>query len=117
MTDTNTNTSSGRYHSSADWPSVEAVPGVQRRVLSCGDNLMIVQFSISQGAEIPAHSHPHEQVGHVVSGRMRFRIGDQERDLGPGEGYSVPGGVVHSAYGVTDAIAVDSFTPVRDDYR
>ncbi|GAC1314962.1 MAG: hypothetical protein NVSMB2_05380 [Chloroflexota bacterium] len=78
---------------------------------------MVVEFAIDRGAAVPAHSHPHEQVGHVVSGRMRFRIGDQERELGPGEGYSVRGGVIHGAYGVTDVIAVDSFTPVRDDYR
>ncbi|MDQ3811150.1 MAG: cupin domain-containing protein [Chloroflexota bacterium] len=107
----------GAYHSSAEWPEVEAVPGVHRRVLSCGDQVMVVQFRIAQGAEVPAHSHPHEQVGHVVSGRMLFRIGDQERELGPGEGYSVPGGVVHGARGVTDTVAVDSFYPVRDDYR
>jgi quercetin dioxygenase-like cupin family protein len=48
---------------------------------------------------------------------MRLRIGDEERELGPGEGYSVPGGVTHAATGVTDVVAVDSFHPVRDDYR
>jgi quercetin dioxygenase-like cupin family protein len=107
----------GAYHSSADWPEVEAVPRVFRRVLSCGDQMMVVQFRILADAEVPAHSHPHEQIGHVVSGRMRFRIGDEERDLGPGDGYSVPGGVVHGAVGITDVIAVDSFHPVREDYR
>jgi quercetin dioxygenase-like cupin family protein len=107
----------GAYHSGADWPEVEAVAGVHRRVLSCGDDIMIVQFRIAQGAEVPAHTHPHEQVGHVISGRMLFRIGDEVRELGPGEGYSVPGGVVHGATGVTDTIAVDSFHPVREDYR
>jgi quercetin dioxygenase-like cupin family protein len=107
----------GRYHSGEDWPEVLAVAGVRRRVLTCGDQLMVVQFAIDAGAEVPAHTHPHEQIGHVVSGRMRFRIGDEERELGPGEGYSVPGGVVHGAVGVTDVVAVDSFHPVRDDYR
>ena len=110
-------TLTGAYHSAADWPEVEAVPGVFRRVLSCGDQVMVVQFRIGAGAEVPAHTHPHEQVGHVVSGRMRFRIGDEERELGPGDGYSVPGGVTHGAIGVTDVIAVDSFHPVREDYR
>ncbi len=108
---------SGVYHSESDWPEVEAAPGVQRRVLSCGKQVMVVQFRIAAGAEVPAHTHPHEQVGHVVAGRMQFRIGDEVRDLGPGEGYSVPGGVVHGAMGVTDVIAVDSFNPVREDYR
>jgi quercetin dioxygenase-like cupin family protein len=105
------------YQSDADWPEIEAVPGVHRRVLSCGDQVMVVQFRIAQGAEVPVHTHPHEQVGHVVSGRMRFRLGDDERELGPGDGYAVPGNVPHGAVGVTDTIAVDSFHPVRDDYR
>ena len=110
-------TAPGGYHSASDWPEVEAAPGVLRRVLSCGSEVMVVQFHIAPGAEVPAHSHPHEQVGHVVSGRMQFRIGDEVRELGPGEGYAVPGGVVHAATGVTDVIAVDSFSPVREDYR
>src|SRR5438874_13355702 len=103
---------SGAYHTSADWPEIEAVPGVYRRVLSCGDQVMIVQFRIGAGAEVPAHTHPHEQVGHVVSGRMRFLIGDEERELGPGVGYSVLGGVTHGAIGVTGVIAHDSFHAV-----
>jgi quercetin dioxygenase-like cupin family protein len=105
------------YQRAAEWPEVEAAPGVQRRVLSCGEQLMVVQFRIAAGADVPVHSHPHEQIGHVVSGRMRFRIGEQEQELGPGDGYAVPGGVEHGAHGVTDVIAVDSFCPVRDDYR
>jgi len=107
----------GAYHSSADWPEIEAVPGVRRRVLACGDEVMVVQFTIDAGADVPAHTHPHEQVGHVVSGRMKFRIGNEIRELGPGDGYSVPGGVTHGAIGVTEVVAVDSFHPVRDDYR
>lgn len=107
----------GAYYSGGDWPAVEAAPGVERRVLSCGEHLMIVQFTIQPGAEVPAHTHPHEQVGHIVSGRMRFRIGDEEREIGPGDGYAVPGGVVHGATGITEVVAVDSFHPVREDYR
>ena len=107
----------GAYHSSADWPEVEAVPGVFRRVLACGDDVMVVQFTIEAGADVPAHTHSHEQVGHVVSGRMQFRIGDEVRELGPGDGYSVPGGVTHGAVGITRVVAIDSFHPVRDDYR
>ena len=112
-----TQAASGTYHSTADWQEVEAVPGVHRRVLSCGEQVMVVQFRIAAGADVPVHTHPHEQVGHVVSGRLRFRIGDQERELGPGDGYAIPGGVPHGCTGITDTVAVDSFSPVRDDYR
>jgi quercetin dioxygenase-like cupin family protein len=107
----------GAYHTRSDWPAVEAAPGVVRRVLSCGDQMMIVEFTIQAGAQVPLHTHPHEQIGHVVSGRMTFRIGDEERELGPGDGYSVPGGVLHGATGITEVIAVDAFHPVREDYR
>jgi quercetin dioxygenase-like cupin family protein len=105
------------FQPSSDWPEVEALAGVHRRVLSCGGGVMVVQFRIDDGAEVPVHEHPHEQVGHVVSGRLRFRIGDEERELGPGDGYAIPGGVPHGCIAVGDSIAVDSFSPVRDDYR
>ncbi|MDQ6670994.1 MAG: cupin domain-containing protein [Chloroflexota bacterium] len=106
---------SGAYHTRADWPAVEAAPGVERRVLSCGEQMMIVQFTIQPGAQVPPHTHAHEQIGHVVSGRMVLRLGDEERELGPGDGYSIPGGVLHAATGITPV--VDTFHPVRDDYR
>jgi quercetin dioxygenase-like cupin family protein len=109
--------SGGAYHFSGSWPEVEAAPGVRRRVLSCGDQLMIVQFTIDAEATVPLHTHPHEQIGHIVSGRMHFQIGDEVRELGPGDGYSVPGGVTHGAIGITEVVAVDSFHPVRDDCR
>jgi len=100
----------GAYHTSADWPEVEAAPGVRRRVLSCGDAVMIVQFTIDEGAEVPEHSHPHEQIGHVVFGPHEvFGSATKFRELGPGDGYSVPGGVTHGAVGVTRTVAVDTF--------
>lgn len=106
------------FQSRTGWPEVEAVPGVFRRVLSCGSGVMVVQFRIADGAEVPTHAHPHEQVGHVVSGRLRFRIDEEERELGPGDGYAIPGGTHHGCVAVGgEAVAVDSFTPVREDYR
>jgi quercetin dioxygenase-like cupin family protein len=112
-----TETATGSYFTGTDWPEVEPVPGVRRKVLSCGDQLMIVQFLIAKDAAVPDHTHPHEQTGYVASGRMRFRIGDEVRELGPGDGYTVPGGVVHGAVGITDVVAIDTFHPVREDYR
>ncbi len=105
------------FQSATDWPETEAAPGVQRRVLSCGSGVMVVQFKIAKDAEVPLHTHPHEQVGHVVSGKLRFKIGDEERVLNAGEGYAVPGNVPHGCWGLEETIAVDSFNPVREDYR
>ena len=39
-------------------------------------------------------------------------------ELGPMEGYVLPGGVAHSAYcGPEGALVLDVFSPVREDYR
>ncbi len=105
------------YHSASDWQEVEAAPGVRRRVLSCGDQVMVVQFRIAEGAEVPSHTHPHEQVGHVVSGRLRFRIGDDERELREGDSWYVPSNVPHTVTTLEDSIAIDIFSPPRDEYR
>ncbi len=105
------------FQPATGWPEVEALPGVHRRVLSCGSGVMVVQFRIAEGAEVPVHTHPHEQVGHVVSGQLRFRIGDEEGVLHAGDGYAIPGHVPHGCVAVAETIAIDSFTPVREDYR
>lgn len=42
------------------------------------------------------HRHPHQDERlTVVSGRLRVQIGDEERDLGPGESALLPRGVWH----------------------
>lgn len=105
------------FQGPADWLEAEPVPGVTRRVLSCGQGVMVVQFRIAEGAEVPIHTHPHEQVGHVVAGRLRFRVGEEVQELGPGEGYAIPGDVPHGCVGLEPTVAVDSFHPVREDYR
>ena len=36
------------------------------------------------GGTYQLHSHPHEQMSVMVSGRMRLTVGDEVRDIGPG---------------------------------
>jgi len=101
-----------------DLKTVEMLPGVSRRNLAVGEKMMVCEIRLKKGAEVPWHSHPHEQVGHVASGRLQFWIGDEERTLGPGDGYFVPGGVQHKVVALEDdTIAIDVFSPPRDEYR
>ena len=82
--------------------AVDAFPGVVRRTLASGERLTIVEIRIAPGAEVPEHTHPHEQAGHVASGRVHFRIGDEEFDLKPGDSYLIPGDVPHYARAVDE---------------
>ncbi|MGI6209175.1 MAG: cupin domain-containing protein [Anaerolineae bacterium] len=97
---------------------VQAGQGMSRRVLE-GERLMLVEIRLEADAEVPAHSHPHEQIGYVLDGRVLFRIGGEERALGPGAAYSVPGGEEHAARPLDGAPArlVEVFTPPREDFR
>jgi quercetin dioxygenase-like cupin family protein len=67
---------------------------------------------------VPAHSHPHEQVGIVYSGSASFRIGDEERTVVEKDMYCIPAEVEHEAATVGDVpfVAFEIFFPVRDDF-
>ena len=93
------------------------LPGVTRQMLSVGEHIMVVRIVAAKGSEVPLHTHAHEQVGHVESGRARFRIGDEETVVATGDGYSVPSNVPHGVVVLEDSVFVDVFSPPREEYR
>jgi quercetin dioxygenase-like cupin family protein len=91
-------------------------PGVSGRPLF-GDGAMLNLIDFEPGAVVPLHSHPHEQLGIVLRGMQALVVDGIPRELGPLEGYVLPGGVEHSAYsGPEGALVLDVFSPVREDY-
>lgn len=101
----------------ADATPVQMVPGLIRRTLVSGDKLMICRFDLDRGVEIPSHSHPHDQAGYVVLGKIRIIVDGKSCDLGSGDSYSAPSGALHSAIALEPSVVVDTFSPPRDDYR
>jgi quercetin dioxygenase-like cupin family protein len=99
-----------------DVRAFELVPGVTGRPLF-GAGAMINLIELEPGAVVPLHSHPHEQLGFVIRGIQALVIDGEAHELGPMEGYVLPGGVEHSAYGGPEgALVIDIFQPVREDY-
>ena len=64
---------------------------------------------------LPRHAHPHEQTGYLVSGRIRFTVGEESFEAGPGDSWSFGGNVEHSAEILEDTLAIEVFSPVRED--
>jgi len=95
---------------------IPVAPGITRRTLVSGTAVMLCEFTLAAGAVIPNHNHPHEQVGYVVSGRLRITIAGQTSELGPGDTYWAPSNVPHSALILEPAVVVDAFSPPREDY-
>jgi unsaturated pyranuronate lyase len=100
-----------------DVQAFELAAGVSGRPLF-GAGAMINLIEFEPGAVVPLHSHPHEQLGIVLRGMQALVVDGVPHELGPMEGYVLPGGVEHSAYcGPDGAFVVDIFQPVREDYR
>ena len=97
--------------------ALELAPGVRARPLF-GDGAMLNLIDFEPNARVPVHSHPHEQLGIVIEGRLVMHIAGVDHDLGPGGAYQIPGGVEHGAWTGENACRVlDVFQPVREDYR
>lgn len=105
------------------WYTLEAIPpvalrdGVTARFVTGGQIMMsFVQFAPKGVVE--RHAHPHEQCGYMLEGSMQLTIGDETREVRPGDAYTIPGGVEHRAVGGPQGgLALDIFSPVREDYR
>lgn len=96
--------------------SRELFPGVTITT-NAGEKLMLSIVRFEPGAEVPVHAHPHEQGGILVSGRLKFTIGDTTEMLSPGDQWIIPGGVPHTVVAVDGpAFALDVFSPIREDY-
>jgi quercetin dioxygenase-like cupin family protein len=91
-------------------------PGVQ--IQTCAAEKMMVSIvDLAPHSVVEEHAHPHEQVGMLLSGRVRFTIGDEEKVLNPGDVWCIPGGIKHKVVTLDGpARALDIFTPIREEY-
>lgn len=95
---------------------IAVTEGIQRKTLAVGAHTLMAEFAMAAGKQLPLHSHPHEQIGYLVSGKIILTIGEESSELLPGDSWAVPGNVLHSATVLADAVAIEVFYPVREDY-
>lgn len=91
-------------------------PGLRRQVMSYSPRVMLVRHTMKKGWVGVRHSHPHEQMVYVVSGRIRFEHPGGVFEAAKGDSFLVPGGVEHQASALEDGEILDIFTPYREDY-
>lgn len=92
-------------------------PGVAIRTCAA-DKMMMSLVNLQPNSVVEPHQHPHEQVGMVLQGHAIFRVGGEEKTLGPGDLYRIPGNVTHQVIALDQPVqALDIFCPVREDYR
>lgn len=93
------------------------------RKLITSERMMLAQVFLKKGALVPAHDHHNEQFTYILSGALRFWIGehadapgDTFTDVRAGEVLVIPSSVRHRAEALEDTLDVDVFNPPRQDW-
>lgn len=82
-----------------------------------GERITMAMVELAPDGLVPNHQHEAEQLGFVIRGSLRFTVGDEVRDLGPGGTWRIPSGVPHEAQvGPDGATVIDVFSPPRHDW-
>jgi quercetin dioxygenase-like cupin family protein len=87
---------------------IPACEGITRKTLVYG--------VLKAGSLLPNHRHPEEQTGYLADDHLILTIGDDIFDVRPGDSWAIFGGTEHHAKVISDAVAVEIFSPVRKDY-
>jgi unsaturated pyranuronate lyase len=92
------------------WEGVVARPIV-------GERMTLAIVELEPNAHVPEHRHPNEQLGIMLRGSGRFRVGDDEREIGAGSTWRILADVPHELHvGPDGAVVVDVFNPTRADW-
>jgi len=95
---------------------MKALDRITRKTLVHGARTLMTEFRLEQGAVLPKHRHPHEQTGYLVSGRMDLTIDGETHAVAAGDSWCIPADAEHGAVAREDSVAIEVFSPVREDY-
>jgi unsaturated pyranuronate lyase len=90
-------------------------PLIARRFITA-ERLTLARFELKRGSVVPQHAHENEQVSYIVSGALKFIVDGGDVVVRAGEVLQIPPNVPHAAEAIEDTLAIDVFTPVRQDW-
>lgn len=96
--------------------AADAGKGVARKVLAYSKDMMVCWMELKAGAVIPSHSHAHEQSTTLVSGKCLYAVGGETKEVGAGDCVMIGPDVPHEITVLEDMVAVDTFSPRREDF-
>jgi len=94
----------------------ELFPGI-KGYYTHGENMTFGYIDLKKGSAVPMHQHVHEQTTYIVSGQLDMNIGGVQYSLTPGMVHVIPSNTPHNAVAVEDTVAIDAFSPAREDYK
>ena len=97
-------------------PTIEICPGITRRTVAHGENMYQMMATLAAGSTMPAHSHPQEQIVHILEGQMRLIVDGVPHELSMGDSFYLASNVPHGVETILPIRVLDTFSPPRDDY-
>lgn len=87
-----------------------------RRVLGYTDEMMLVHYTLSEGAVGEPHSHEQTvQASFVIEGSLEL-LGEYSTTVTAGDSYVIPPGTEHGVRVTEDCQVIDAFTPPLEQY-
>ena len=97
-------------------PEVEICPGITRRTVAHGKTMYQMVARLAAGSKMTAHSHPQEQLVHILEGRMRLIVDGVRHELSTGDSFYLAANIPHGVETLEPTRVLDTFSPPRDDY-
>ena len=95
---------------------MEFFPGLKGKLVH-GDKITWAFWDVEKGAEVPEHSHHHEQIMHVIDGEFEFILNGNKKIYKSGDVVVIPSNIPHSGKALTECRLMDVFSPVREEYK
>ncbi len=96
---------------------VEPLAGIRVKSV-CLDNVMMTYMEFEPNTDLPEHAHGHEQITMIHRGRLEMTVDGQTKVMKEGDVVVVPANIIHSAKTLDEpTIAVDAWSPIREDYK
>ena len=92
------------------------IEGVKMRPLAFEEKTILCEFKLQKGYRLPAHKHPYEQTGYLLSGKLNFRIENKWHLAEAGDSWSIPENVEHEVEILENSFVIELFSPIRTDY-
>ena len=97
-------------------PTIEICPGITRRTVAHGKTMYQMLATLAAGSRMPAHSHPQEQIVHILEGKMRLIVEGVPHELSTGDSFYLASNVPHGVETLSATRVLDTFSPPRDEY-
>lgn len=96
----------------------ELAPKVMGKVLLNSENVTVVKVVVEPGGSVPDHSHPHEQMGILLTGKAQFHASGKKLPIEAGMAYWIKPNEIHgvTVEGDEPSIFIDIFYPSRTEY-